>query len=235
MSIIMATRLEDSDELARDVTGILGRRFHEGVQLVHVLEQDESRSYALNHALDTAAALRQHGVPAELVLLQGDPTTALTNYVRSAAASLLVVGEAGPEHPAGVIGFLRARELIARTSVPILRIGRANLLRNALVAHRPLRVLVALEDEADKNVRLLAALRHLRSAVPCETMFFGGPTAAMSRLAANVDVLHAKDRSGNFDLLLLDGDSYASLIDSGFQTSFLMVHGAVAAPVSRLD
>jgi hypothetical protein len=201
MSLVVATALGPQDHDAREVAGLLARRLHVPLTVVHVREPHEDSETFIRGLLENAThELSRFGIAVDNTLLRGDPVKALTDYVRGVKPRLVVIGGATRRDTRGRGERRKARHLVDTLGVPVLCVPHAGPMMQALMSGKPLHVLVRAEHDGEVDAALMRAARAIRTVAPSQVTVLCASHAAPGRTDDALSVA----AHGRFDVVVLD-------------------------------
>lgn len=201
MSLIVATALGPQDHDAREVAGLLARRLHEPLTIVHVLEPHERSEAFIRGLLENAThELSRFGIAVDNTLLRGDPVKALSDYARGVKPRFVVIGGASPNDPRGRGERRKARHLLDSLGAPVLCVPHAGPMMQALMSGQPLHVLVRAEHDSEVDAALMRTARAIRTVAPSAVTVLCASHAVTGHLDDAVSIA----AHGSFDLLVLE-------------------------------
>ncbi|MBV8086596.1 MAG: universal stress protein [Chloroflexi bacterium] len=152
---------------AGKLAAALTQRSHGSIKLIQVAPDADHLGLAEGAVQIEAAGLRERGVPAYGIALEGQPADALLAYVRHHRVDLVVMGTHGRSLPGRLLLGSVAYEVARRSPIPVMLVPA----KAAWPPDRRLRVLVALDESPLADASLCAAVALWASAPVSLTLF----------------------------------------------------------------
>jgi nucleotide-binding universal stress UspA family protein len=197
------------------------------IPVSELIESHEREARAETEA--GAAGFRAAGVAAAVVLRRWLPAETLVEHAAARRASLVVVGQRG-DRPGRLLLGSTSRGVVLHAAAPIA------VVRGERVEAPPALVIAAL-DGSPASERALAAARRWWPAAAIAAVHVRGGGAPVDRDSLGASVERAGLDPDRLEMLLLDGDPAASLLDltEGRSAALLTLgRGGMGAFASRL-